>query len=129
MARPFKNRQIATPPAATVYKPAGVPASELTWRTLAIDELEAIRLVDAEGLDQSAVAERMGVSRPTVSRIVARARATIARTLTQGQALQIEGGPVEIASRRGQGARRRGQGRGRRAGRRRGGGARRRGQI
>jgi predicted DNA-binding protein (UPF0251 family) len=132
MARPHKNRQIASSPTVTVYKPAGVPARELTWQTLAIDELEAIRLADAEGLDQAEVAERMGISRPTVSRILIRARRTIATALTQGQALQIEGGPVEIAERGGPGGgrgpgRQRGP-RGRGNGPHRGGGRRRRGQ-
>jgi len=61
---------------------------------LTLDEFEAIRLVDGEGLGQDTVAERMGVSRPTVTRIVASARSKIARVLINGQALQIQGGPV-----------------------------------
>ncbi|MFP4140569.1 MAG: DUF134 domain-containing protein [Planctomycetota bacterium] len=127
MARPFKNRQITAGPAATVYKPAGVPAGQLQWQTLALDELEAIRLADADGLPQEEIAERMGVSRPTVSRILTRARRTIAQALTRGEALQIEGGPVEFSAGgpqggrggRGHGGRGHG-GRGRRRGRRRG---------
>lgn len=85
---------IAGPPVATVYKPAGVPARMLLWTRLALDEFEALRLVDAEGLDQEAAAARMGVSRPTVTRILASARSKVARTLVHGQALVIEGGPV-----------------------------------
>lgn len=79
---------------ATVYKPAGIPARELQWMHLTLDEFEAIRLVDGEGLDQETASMHMGVSRPTVTRILASARAKIARTFIQGQALVIEGGPV-----------------------------------
>lgn len=94
MPRPPRQRVIAGQPAVTVYKPAGVPARELAWITLALDEYEAIRLIDGEGLDQDAAAERMQVSRPTVTRILAAARAKIAQVLISGQALLIEGGPV-----------------------------------
>ena len=107
----------------TVYKPAGAPARTLQWTRLALDEFEAIRLVDGEGLDQQAAAERMGVSRPTVTRILGSARRKIAGFLTCGQALAIEGGPVVAAPAatamgpglgRGMGRGRMGGGRGRR---------------
>ena len=81
-------------PVATVYKPAGIPARELEWTQLTLDEFEAIRLVDGERLDQETVAAQMGVSRPTVTRILASARTKIAQVLTHGQALLIEGGPI-----------------------------------
>ncbi len=124
MPRPRLQRIVSGQPVVTVYKPAGVPAGDLQWVTLTLDEFEAIRLVDGEGLDQEAVAERMGVSRPTVTRILACARGKIAQFLTQGQALIIQGGPVVPPSvgrgmgRRGQG----GRGQGGRGGRGRGGG-------
>jgi len=94
MPRPPKHRVVTGRPAATVYKPAGVRAGELQWTNLTLDEFEAIRLVDGEGLDQETVGKRMGVSRPTVTRILASARSKIARVLVSGQALLIEGGPV-----------------------------------
>jgi hypothetical protein len=61
---------------------------------LTLDEFEAVRLVDGQGLDQETAAAHMGVSRPTVTRILASARAKIAQTFIHGQALVIEGGPV-----------------------------------
>lgn len=79
---------------ATVYKPAGVPARELQWTQLALDEFEAVRLIDGQGLDQETAAAQMGVSRPTITRILASARAKIAHVLVHGQALLIEGGPI-----------------------------------
>ena len=94
MPRPPKPRWIAWEPTATVFKPAGVPARGLRWLTLALDEFEALRLVDGEGLDQEQAAARMGVSRPTVTRLLARARAKAAQMICEGFALLIEGGPV-----------------------------------
>jgi len=121
MSRPPKQRIIAGRPGVTVYKPAGVPARQLQWTTLGLDEFEAIRLVDGEGLDQEAVAARMGVSRPTVTRILASGRSKVARVLVDGQALAIQGGPVVGAASGGMGF---GRGFGRRQ---RGGGRRGRG--
>ncbi|MDY7010112.1 MAG: DUF134 domain-containing protein [Planctomycetota bacterium] len=94
MPRPRLQRIVAGQPVVTVYKPAGVPARVLQWVNLTLDEFEAIRLIDNEGLDQETVAVQMGVSRPTVTRILASARGKIARFLTYGQALLIQGGPV-----------------------------------
>ena len=94
MARPPQQRIVSGQPVATVYKPAGVPARELQWINLTLDEFEAIRLIDGEGLDQETVAGQMGVSRPTVTRILASGRSKIAQVLAHGQALVIEGGPV-----------------------------------
>jgi len=114
MTRPAKQRMIAGPPPATVYKPAGVPARGLQWTRLALDEFEAVRLIDGQGLDQAAAAARMGVSRPTVTRILASARSKIARMLVHGQAIVIEGGPVVQAPAARPGVVMPGRGRGRR---------------
>jgi len=95
----------------------------LTWTRLTLDEYETIRLVDGEGLAQEMVAARMGISRPTVTRIVGAARAKIARVLMQGQALVIEGGAVIHIPQRprdGHGRGRRGGGRGQNRRQRRG---------
>ena len=98
MPRPRLQRIVSGQPVVTVYKPAGVPASALQWVNLALDEFEAIRLIDNDGLDQETAAAQMGVSRPTVTRILASARGKIARFLTHGQALVIQGGPVMPAA-------------------------------
>lgn len=94
MPRPFKNRCINAQPASVVYKPAGIPARELEWVTLHLDEFETMRLLDHVGLDQEKAAAEMGVSRPTVTRIYASARKKIADAIVLGQAICIEGGPV-----------------------------------
>jgi len=96
MPRPCKNRFISGWPGSVVYKPAGIPTRTLEWLSLGLDEFEAIRLLDYQGLDQEKVAELMGISRPTVTRIYAGARKKIAEALTEGKAISIEGGPVEV---------------------------------
>ena len=90
-------RRVAGSPAAAMYKPAGAPLRSLAWGVLPVEGLEALRLVDAEGLGQEEAAERMGVSRPTLNRILGAARAVVARALANGWALRIEGGDWVLA--------------------------------
>jgi len=74
---------------------------------LPVEGLEAIRLVDYQGLDQEAAAAMMNVSRQTLGRILADARAVVADALIMGKILRIEGGHFEMPP-RGRGGRRRG---------------------
>ena len=67
---------------------------------MSIEEAEAIRLKDLEGLEQEQGAEKMNVSRPTFQRVLASARQKVADALLNGKAIKIEGGNFEIASRR-----------------------------
>lgn len=97
MGRPKKCRFVAGQPAVTVYKPQGAPPGRLIGSVLPVEGLEALRLVDAEGLGQEEAAVRMGVSRPTLNRILAEARAVVARALSNGWALRIEGGDWALA--------------------------------
>ncbi|TWU42610.1 hypothetical protein Poly41_09080 [Novipirellula artificiosorum] len=84
----------------TYFKPAGVPTRSLEEVVLAIDELEAMRLVDVNGLYHDKAAEQMGVSRRTFGRILDTARKKVARVLVEGMALRIEGGHIEIVKQR-----------------------------
>jgi predicted DNA-binding protein (UPF0251 family) len=52
-------------------------------------ELEALRLVDMEGLSQEEAGERMGVSRGTVWRLIQSARKKTAQALTEGRPIRI----------------------------------------
>lgn len=61
---------------------------------MALDELEAVRLADLEGLYQEQAAARMGVSRPTFGRILMSAHRKVAEALVAGKMLRIEGGQV-----------------------------------
>ena len=65
---------------------------------LTVDELEALRLADLEGLYQEQAAQQMNVSRQTFGRIVEAARKKVADALVNGKALSIEGGPIEVAA-------------------------------
>lgn len=94
MPRPFCQRRIAFVPTVTYFKPAGIPLRELEEVALTLDELEALRLADLNGLYQEQGAQAMGVSRATFARIVESARWKVAHALTGGKALRLEGGPV-----------------------------------
>ncbi len=94
MPRPVCCRRISGMPAASVFKPAGIPGRMLEQVILTLDEFEAIRLADLEGLYQEQAAELMRISRPTFGRIIDAARRKVAEALILGKVLKIEGGSV-----------------------------------
>lgn len=96
MPRPRHCRRVAYLPQVTFYKPRGVPLSVLQLVNLTVDELEAVRLADLEGMHQEQAAEKMNISRQTFGRIVESAHKKIADALVNGKALSIEGGPIEL---------------------------------
>jgi predicted DNA-binding protein (UPF0251 family) len=96
LPRPFCLRRIAGRPAAVVFKPAGIPMREIEEVVLTLDEFEAVRLADLNGLYQEEAAKQMNVSRPTFSRVIDAAHGKIADALVHGKALRIEGGPVQL---------------------------------
>ena len=67
---------------------------------LTVDEFEAIRLADLEGLYQEQAAEKMGVSRQTFGNIITSAHRKIADSLVNGKAVKIAGGVYEMESKR-----------------------------
>ncbi len=96
MARPQYCRKIGCEPDANYFKPRGIPASMLEEVALTLDEFEAVRLADLEGLYQEEAAARMRISRQTFGRIIESARGKIADALVNGKALRIEGGNVSV---------------------------------
>ena len=94
MPRPCCLRRIGFKPCADFFKPAGVPVHALELVTLALDEVEALRLADLNGLYQEQAAEQMKISRATFARIVEEARKKVADALIHGKALRLEGGTV-----------------------------------
>ena len=96
MPRPRHCRRVGQLPQANYYKPRGIPLSILEEVTLTVDEFEAIRLTDLEGLYQADAAESMNISRQTLGRILESAHKKIADALVNGKALLIKGGPVEL---------------------------------
>lgn len=92
MPRPRLRRKVASEPETTYFKPAGIPLNILQQQIIGVDEYEAIRLKDLEGLEQEECARRMGISQPTLHRLVLSARKKIADALVNGKAIKIEGG-------------------------------------
>ena len=99
MPRPPIERAVGGVPRVTLFKPAGVPGRDLEQLPLGIDELEAIRLVDLEGLSHEQAAAAMGVSRQTVGRVLERGRAKVAEALVGGKAILIGGGQYRVEPR------------------------------
>jgi predicted DNA-binding protein (UPF0251 family) len=77
-------------PQAEYFKPRGVPLVELQEVNLTIDEFEALRLADLEGLYQEDAARKMNISRQTFGNIVESAHRKIADTIVNAKALRIE---------------------------------------
>jgi uncharacterized protein len=90
MARPRKCRCIESIPNATYFKPRGIPLIELEEICISLDEFEALRLADYEGLYHEESAGKMKISRPTFGRILNDAHRKIAECLVKGKALRIE---------------------------------------
>jgi predicted DNA-binding protein (UPF0251 family) len=84
-------------PGNTRFLPRGTAASSLEEVLLSLDEFEAIRLADLEGLYQEQAASRMNVSRQTFGRIIESAHRKVADVLANGKALRIEGGDISVS--------------------------------
>lgn len=94
MPRPQKQRCICSLPSAGGFTPQGCKASGNV--NLTYDEYEVIRLLDHMQMTQEECAERMGVSRPTVTRIYDDARRKVADMLVNTRNLTISGGDVYV---------------------------------
>jgi predicted DNA-binding protein (UPF0251 family) len=100
MGRPQLWRRVSFIPPVTYFKPAGIPLVSLQEVCLLVEEAEAIRLKDLEGLEQEECAQKMNISRTTFSRILDSARQKVADVLLNGKAIRIGGGNFEMAVRR-----------------------------
>lgn len=115
MPRNKKLRECQKFEGPSLYKPVGLPLNQLPVTGVELDELEAMRLCDREGLDQSQAAERMKVSRGTIQRLLYSGRKKIVDSLLNSKAISIETGPHIKERERGRGfGRGYGRGRGRR---------------
>ena len=99
MPRPVRCRKIERLPVYRSFSPDDIEADESVRMT--VDEFEALRLLDDEGLNQEACASRMNIARTTVTAIYDSARKKVAEALVHGKRLLIAGGcceftPVEI---------------------------------
>lgn len=92
MPRPTKFRRVDFFPDETYFVPLGKPKCDIEEVNLKVEELEAMRLKDIEGLNQEECAEKMEISRQTFQNIIDSARQKVAEALTQGKAIKIGGG-------------------------------------
>ena len=90
MPRPKKYRCVRCRPDSTYFKPRAIPLTELEEVAVSMDEIEALRLADYEGLYHQDAAARMKISRQTFGRILNEARRKVAECLLKGKALRIE---------------------------------------
>ncbi len=95
MPRPTKCRMICRFPQTLEFTPAGDEEGKEPV-VLTVDEYEAVRLIDKEGLSQAQCSLRMRVARTTVQKIYDSARKKLADALTDGRPLKIEGGEYQV---------------------------------
>ena len=97
--RPKKTRFVKCEPGEKCFRPQCKSLSELEGVILTIDEYEAVRLSDLEGLTQEETAKKMKVHRSTISRILTSAHRKIADALVNVKSIRIEGGSCRIIKR------------------------------
>jgi len=85
-----KKRYARRLDSSRIYKPAGIPKSSLDTVFIKLDEFEALRLVDYEGLSQIEAADEMQVSRATVQRLLICGRKKFIDVLLGNKALEIK---------------------------------------
>ena len=89
MPRPRRFRRCFYNPSITYFKPRGIPLINLKEVILALDEFEALRLKDLEGLEQEQAAKKMRISQPTFNRLLKEARKKTSDAIINGKALRI----------------------------------------
>ena len=73
-----------------IFKPTGIPLSEMEIIDIEIDELEAVRLCDCEEKSQIETAEIMEISRGTVQRLLNSGRRKILDGLLHLKAIKLK---------------------------------------
>ncbi|MDD3929006.1 MAG: DUF134 domain-containing protein [Sphaerochaeta sp.] len=96
MPRPRKWRHVCSLPQTSRFGPLGVGAGEMEPILMSVDEYEAFRLIDYEGMTQQECSTQMGVARSTVQGIYDSARKKLAHSLVEGKPLLIEGGEYQL---------------------------------
>jgi uncharacterized protein len=96
MSRFITTRKVSGIPVIKGFKPFGLKQKVVDNGSvnLLLEEYEAIRLCDYEQLNHFDASVRMGVSRPTFTRIYASALNKLAIAMVEGRSVYIEGGKV-----------------------------------
>ncbi len=96
MPRPRKCRRVCCLPTTGRFGPLETAGDKPHEITMTVDEYEAIRLIDYEGLTQEQCAEQMAVGRTTAQAVYNAARYKLAQCLVEGGALRITGGDYAL---------------------------------
>lgn len=96
MVRPKKKRLVSELPSVCFFKPQAVPLSQLKTIILTVEDFEALKLIDLNELEQKEAAEIMGVSQPTLFRVLNNARKKVADAIVNGKAIRIDGGDYVV---------------------------------
>ena len=89
LGRPRRRRRIKFSHKINYYKPQGTPMRNLEIEEILIEELEALRLKNIEGLEQNRCAQKMNISQSTFQRILSEAYKKISNALINGKAIKI----------------------------------------
>jgi len=89
MPRRHKNRNCRRLEGRRNFKPSGIPSVELEKVEIFLDEFEAVRLCDYDGLSQIEASASMGVSRATVQRLLLSGRRKVVDVLLHSKELII----------------------------------------
>ena len=93
------RRWVGALPQCNRFGPEGPPGREVKVIVVSVEELEAMRLVDLEGMQQEEAAAEMGVSRKTLWNDLKSARKKVTEALVNGWAISIEGGNYVLRNR------------------------------
>lgn len=94
MTRPRIPRCIKFKPNVYYFKPQGIPLRQLEEEVIFSDELEALKLYEVDGFDQTQASVKMKISQPTFARLLASANKKIAQAIINGKAIKIEGDQI-----------------------------------
>ncbi len=83
-------------PESSLFGPLTQNVLAREYVLMTVEEYETIRLIDLEGMNQEACADRMNVARSTIQRIYNDAKKKIADALVNGKVLKIEGGDYKL---------------------------------
>jgi predicted DNA-binding protein (UPF0251 family) len=96
MPRPFKNRKVFNPPKMQGFKPFGIALCDSENVVIQFDEYESLKLLNYDNFSQEEAAEKMNVSRPTLTRIYNSALKKLTQAFVEGKTIFIKGGNIEF---------------------------------
>ncbi len=96
MARPMKRKRIGCCMDNRRFGPCDSLASDVL--ALPVEAFETLRLIDYLGLDQTAAAKKMDVSRSTVQKLYKDARATLVKAMVENASIIIQGGKTNVTT-------------------------------